>query len=251
MDDSIISNKPLYHNTTSTVYTYSKIKELRDKIASLEQETLSLTRELSFKYEECDALNREVVRLRKKIQSLQNIKNEQREKMFFEQELQKKKEEENNEITLSNLEMLVNSYGETIENLKRSFEETEMQHKLEIDKLVQEYEYKIIAIKNENEEKIKEYQILLEEVKKTALDNKYNSNPCCHCHQGEQQMRGEDSFRKKKLSINNNQHSRTINITNRSNYNNNYTMENTSMYKADLTEIDEHIKALKKKIGGL
>ena len=61
MDDSIISNKPLYHNTTSTVYTYSKIKELRDKIASLEQETLSLTRELSFKYEECDALNREVV----------------------------------------------------------------------------------------------------------------------------------------------------------------------------------------------
>jgi ABC-type dipeptide/oligopeptide/nickel transport system ATPase component len=123
--------------------------------------------------------------------------------------------------------------------------------KAEIDKLVQEYEYKIIAIKNENEEKIKEYQILLEEVKKTALDNKYNSNPCCHCHQGEQEMRGEDSFRKKKLSINNNQHSRTINITNRSNYNNNYTMENTSMYKADLTEIDEHIKALKKKIGGL
>ena len=53
------------------------MKDLRDKIHQLHQETVQLTRELSLKYEECDALNDEVAR--QKI-IIQNLKEKEKEK---------------------------------------------------------------------------------------------------------------------------------------------------------------------------
>ena len=52
----------LNHISQISPYDLLKMKDLRDKIHQLHQETVQLTRELSLKYEECDALNDEVAR---------------------------------------------------------------------------------------------------------------------------------------------------------------------------------------------
>ena len=131
-----------------TPYDCSKIKELREKVAELENETISLTRELSLKYEECDALTDEIVRLRGEIQS--NKLSSQYSKVYYNNMNNNSQNDIANDIKLSNLEMLVNNYGQNIMMLKQSYEDVCARHKEEMEKMSREYESRIDKLLSEN-----------------------------------------------------------------------------------------------------
>ena len=59
------------HPALMTAYDIMKIKELREQVQKLQNETVQLTRELSLKYDECDTLSEEIERLRNIIKNNQ------------------------------------------------------------------------------------------------------------------------------------------------------------------------------------
>lgn len=147
---NIDNNNDVSHHSISTMTPYdcSKIKELREKVAELENETISLTRELSLKYEECDALTDEIVRLRGEIQS--NKLSSQYSKVYYNNMNNNSQNDIANDIKLSNLEMLVNNYGQNIMMLKQSYEDVCARHKEEMEKMSREYESRIDKLLSEN-----------------------------------------------------------------------------------------------------
>ena len=147
---NIDNNNDVSHHSISamTPYDCSKIKELREKVAELENETISLTRELSLKYEECDALTDEIVRLRGEIQS--NKLSSQYSKVYYNNMNNNSQNDIANDIKLSNLEMLVNNYGQNIMMLKQSYEDVCARHKEEMEKMSREYESRIDKLLSEN-----------------------------------------------------------------------------------------------------
>ena len=147
----------LNHTSQISPYDLLKMKDLREKIQQLHHETVQLTRELSLKYEECDALNDEVARQRIIIQNLKekektnnieqnisimNIKNKRNSEY-------EEKEKENN-LKLNNLEMLVNNYGNTLIELREEYEKTLINHQREIQDLNINFENKVHELVKEN-----------------------------------------------------------------------------------------------------
>ena len=147
----------LNHTSQISPYDLLKMKDLRDKIQQLHHETVQLTRELSLKYEECDALNDEVARQRIIIQNLKekektnnieqnisimNMKNKRNSEY-------EEKEKENN-LKLNNLEMLVNNYGNTLAELREEYEKTLINHQREIQDLNINFENKVHELVQEN-----------------------------------------------------------------------------------------------------
>ena len=99
------------HPALMTAYDIMKIKELREQVQKLQNETVQLTRELSLKYDECDTLSEEIERLRNVIKNNQIQTNNLNMNMSM---MMNQTSYDNNKdnLKLNNLEMLVNNYGQ-------------------------------------------------------------------------------------------------------------------------------------------
>lgn len=148
-------------------YDVLKIKELRERIKQLEEETINLTRELTLKYEECDSLNDEITKMKLSQENANqyNINNERVNESNAYYQYYNDKDEYSTNKKIEELESLINSYGQNILLIKETYEKVVVEHNNEINTLVQDYESRIDQLLNENnklkqalnkEEKIKE-----------------------------------------------------------------------------------------------
>ena len=139
------------HPALMTAYDIMKIKELREQVQKLQNETVQLTRELSLKYDECDTLSEEIERLRNIIKNNQIQNNNLNMNMSM---MMNQTSYDNNKdnLKLNNLEMLVNNYGQTLMAIKQQHENQIVEHQRELNDITMDYERKIQNLINENNE---------------------------------------------------------------------------------------------------
>ena len=169
------------HPALMTAYDIMKIKELREQVQKLQNETVQLTRELSLKYDECDTLSEEIERLRNIIKNNQIQNNNLNMNMSM---MMNQTSYDNNKdnLKLNNLEMLVNNYGQTLMAIKQQHENQIVEHQRELNDITMDYERKMQNLINENNELKRKVNISLMSPN-VDIDNnddmKYNlySNP--------------------------------------------------------------------------
>ena len=139
------------HPALMTAYDIMKIKELREQVQKLQNETVQLTRELSLKYDECDTLSEEIERLRNVIKNNQIQTNNLNMNMSM---MMNQTSYDNNKdnLKLNNLEMLVNNYGQTLMAIKQQHENQIVEHQRELNDITMDYERKMQNLINENNE---------------------------------------------------------------------------------------------------
>jgi hypothetical protein len=142
------------------------IEKLRARIKELEQENISISRDLSLKYEEYETLNEE---LRRAYEALGQ--NEQNTQLLVE-------EKENEILNLTNkineLDMVIQKYGQNLQFLKLAYDKSVAEHKNEITKKQNEF----IGSKNEYEKQIQELKRKIEDIllKENHFIQTLNSN---------------------------------------------------------------------------
>lgn len=147
-----ISNIDSISKPSLTAYDINKIKELREKITSLEKETVDLTRELSLKYEECDALNDEIVRLRSEIKTNQISSYNKANSIFVNNITNANQNEIANDIKIANLEMSLENYGRTLMSLKQRYDDLVRENEEKMEKVCNDYNMRIEQLMAENNE---------------------------------------------------------------------------------------------------
>ena len=173
------------HPALMTAYDIMKIKELREQVQKLQNETVQLTRELSLKYDECDTLSEEIERLRNIIKNNQIQNNNLNMNMSM---MMNQTSYDNNKdnLKLNNLEMLVNNYGQTLMAIKQQHENQIVEHQRELNDITMDYERKMQNLINENNELKRKVNLSLmspnvdigndEEMKYNLYNNPQNIN---------------------------------------------------------------------------
>ena len=173
------------HPALMTAYDIMKIKELREQVQKLQNETVQLTRELSLKYDECDTLSEEIERLRNVIKNNQIQTNNLNMNMSM---MMNQTSYDNNKdnLKLNNLEMLVNNYGQTLMAIKQQHENQIVEHQRELNDITMDYERKMQNLINENNELKRKVNLSLmspnvdigndEEMKYNLYNNPQNIN---------------------------------------------------------------------------
>ena len=181
------------------VYDGNKVKELRKRIAELEEESVGLVRELSLKYEEYDVLNEEVLKLREQVRRCknENFNLKYNNSNNINDYSQVKGEMTQEEMDFMTLQSKVNEFGETLRMLQMSYdtvirenaekiEQMEMKYKSDLNKLTQEnnaLKRRLNTI-DEMERKIKSGDISIKDIYSftgsvgttTTSNNNYNSS---------------------------------------------------------------------------
>lgn len=147
-----ISNIDSISKPSLTAYDINKIKELREKITSLEKETVDLTRELSLKYEECDALNDEIVRLRSEIKTNHISSYNKANSIFVNNITNANQNDIANDIKIANLEMALENYGRTLMALKQRYDDLVRENEEKMEKVCNDYNIRIEQLMAENNE---------------------------------------------------------------------------------------------------
>lgn len=139
--------------STMTPYDINKIKELRKRISELEQETVSLTRELSLKYEECDTLNEEILKLRDELRLHKNANFNLQYNAYvtnLNSPNENESQQNNDNIDFAKLQGKVNEFGEMILSLKISYENVLKENNDKMKMLTEEYENNLNKLRQEN-----------------------------------------------------------------------------------------------------
>ena len=138
--------------STMTPYDINKIKELRKRVSELEQETVSLTRELSLKYEECDTLNEEILKLREELRLHKNANyNLQYNAYVTNLNSNENEQQQNNDgMDFAKLQGKVNEFGEILLSLKMSYENVLKENNDKLKLMSQEYENNLSKLIQEN-----------------------------------------------------------------------------------------------------
>jgi chromosome segregation ATPase len=173
------------HPALMTAYDIMKIKELREQVQKLQNETVQLTRELSLKYDECDTLSEEIERLKNIIKTNQ-IQNNNLNMNISMMMNQTNYDNNKDNLKLNNLEMLVNNYGQTLMAIKQQHENQMIEHQKELNDITMDYENKLQNLVKENNELKRKVNISLmtpnvdigndEELKYNLMNNPKNIN---------------------------------------------------------------------------
>ena len=114
-------------------------QNLRKKINALQNKSIELTRILSSKYEESEELNKEIERLKEKINKNNNIGNG----TYLFNDNNNNSDIKNNIERIANLKITISNYKNNYYRIKEDLNKMNKEHKIKINEIVISYEKKI------------------------------------------------------------------------------------------------------------
>ena len=137
------------------VYDGNKVKELRKRIAELEEESVGLVRELSLKYEEYDVLNEEVLKLREQVRKCKNENfnlkyNNNGNVSNTNDNVEGGDKATQEEMEFMNLQSKVGEFGEMLRMLQVSYDNVVKENEEKVEQMKQQYERELNKLTQEN-----------------------------------------------------------------------------------------------------